>query len=48
MKDAIEAMLEKIRDAVAACKASEVDILDALVSEAEGWKMRLEEMEDGG
>lgn len=42
---AIDAMLEAIRQAVSRCTASERDTFEALVVEAEGWKMRLEELE---
>lgn len=45
MKAAIEKLLREINDAIGRCKASELETYKALVNEAEGWSMRLEELE---
>lgn len=42
----IEQTLDKIRDAISQCDASEKDLFEALDCEAEGWRMRLQELED--
>lgn len=42
----IEAMLDEIRKAISRCNASEKECYEELVGEAEGWQMRLEELED--
>lgn len=43
---AIDVMLEGVRDAVGRCRGtSEREVLEALLAEAEGWKMRLREVE---
>jgi hypothetical protein len=39
-------MIEQVRAIIARCDASEKDAYEALLEEAEGWKMRLEELED--
>ncbi|MGV3664285.1 MAG: hypothetical protein ACO1TE_29200 [Prosthecobacter sp.] len=46
----IEACLEKIRDAINSVPAtiSEHELTEALVAESEGWRMRLQELEDDG
>ena len=44
-KSKIETMLDKVRQAMADCDASEKDVMKAMVVESEGWKMRLEEIE---
>jgi hypothetical protein len=41
----ISKMMEKIRNTIAECKADEKAVLEELVAEAEGWNMRLEEIE---
>lgn len=40
----IRRMLDEIRGAIGRCSASEKDTYEALATEAEGWKMRLEEL----
>ena len=42
----IKTMLEEIRQAMARCTAPEKAVFEALTAEAEGWNMRLEELED--
>lgn len=42
----IKQMLEEIRKIIGQCKADEKSTMEALVDEAEGWKMRLQELED--
>lgn len=44
-KSKIEIMLDKIRAAMAECDLPEKEVYEALCSEAEGWQMRLEEIE---
>jgi hypothetical protein len=41
----IQHMLDEIRAAMGRCTAPEKECYDALVTEAAGWKMRLEELE---
>jgi hypothetical protein len=43
----IEQMLDQIRSVMAKCKAPEKEVYEALCCEAEGWEMRLRELEDG-
>ena len=38
-------VIEKVREAIAAHTGSEEELYGELLSEAEGWKMRLEELE---
>jgi hypothetical protein len=45
-KSEIDILLDKIRKAMAECNAPELEMLEALVSEADGWEMRLEELEE--
>lgn len=42
----VKMMLEKIRRVIAACNAPEKMVMEALCGEAEGWEMRLAELED--
>lgn len=44
----IAKMLNEIRRSISRCTATERDTYEALVEEAEGWKMRLEELEEDG
>lgn len=46
MKKQIKEMLEKVRKAISECKAPEKDMYEELVAEAEGWNMRLQEIEE--
>ena len=39
-------LLEKIRDLMAECTDSEQVMFSALVTESDGWRMRLDEIED--
>lgn len=41
----IDTMIEDIRRAISRCGEPEKMVYEALMSEAEGWKMRLEELE---
>jgi hypothetical protein len=43
----VEQVLQQVRDAISESdrSISEKDLYEALVAEAEGWKMRLEELE---
>ena len=41
----IELMLEEVRSAISRCTAYEKSVYEAMCSEADGWKMRLEELE---
>jgi len=50
-ESAIDRMLDKVRKALYECAregVSEKDCYEALTSESEGWKMRLQELEQGG
>jgi len=42
----IKKMLEEIRRIIGQCTASEKETYEALVDEAAGWEMRLEELEE--
>lgn len=42
----IDQMLDQIRGIIAKCSGSEEEVYTALVSEAEGWEMRLQELEN--
>ena len=42
----IEAMLKAIRQAIGKCTASEREMLEELQCESEGWRMRLEELDE--
>lgn len=39
-------MIDEIRKIVGRCTASEAACLEALLEEAEGWRMRLEELDE--
>ena len=43
----VDAMLDEIRAAMARCTAPERAVYEAVCSEAEGWEMRLQELEEG-
>jgi hypothetical protein len=40
----IEEMLSAIGDIIGRCEASELEVYEALLEEAEGWRMRLQEL----
>jgi hypothetical protein len=42
----ISEMLTQIRRAIQRCDANERELYEALVAEAEGWRMRLEELDE--
>ena len=42
----IPEMLKQIRQIIAKCDASEREIYEELDAEAEGWRMRLDELDD--
>ena len=42
----VDQVLKIIRDAVGSCTASERELFEALDAEAEGWRMRLQELDD--
>lgn len=45
----IKDTIDEVRNAVARCnEGSEAELLELLLAEAEGWKMRLEEIEEEG
>jgi hypothetical protein len=44
--DPIKRMLDEFRASIRRCSASERAVYEALVEEAEGWKMRLDELEE--
>lgn len=46
MKVTVNTMIKENRRIIAECDASEEEVYEALVDESEGWRMRLEELED--
>lgn len=42
----IQNLLVEIRKLISKCKGSEKEMYEELMAEAEGWKARLEELED--
>lgn len=46
MKATIQRMLDNMRSAIGQCPESDKEVLEAILDEAEGWKMRLEELDD--
>lgn len=42
----IDRMLKEIRRVISQCNAAEKDVYTALVEESEGWRCRLEELEE--
>ena len=45
-KKSIQRMLDDVRRAMGQCSASEKDTLEAVLSEADGWKDRLRELDE--
>ena len=43
---AIKKMLDEIRQAIGRCNEPERVVMEELMGEAEGWKMRLEELDE--
>lgn len=39
-------MIDSIRATISQCDASEREVFEALMSESEGWEMRLQELDD--
>jgi hypothetical protein len=44
--EAIKKMLNEIRQAIGRCNEPEREVMEELMGEAEGWKMRLEELDE--
>jgi len=44
----VRTMIERIREIIAKSDGTEKETYEALMEEADGWKMRLEELEDEG
>lgn len=44
-KQDIKTMLDRVRSAIALCRAPERMVLEALTDEASGWEMRLDELD---
>jgi hypothetical protein len=46
MKPSLCKMLDEIRQAVGRCNEPEKEVLEELISEADGWQMRLDELNE--